>query len=804
MGLWTKKDASTWVPGTKIWVKKSPTEWVPVTKAWIKKNATEWVPFWPAAGPTIESPLEISSSSTSWPATLTGKNYHWDNASTLSYKFQSSLTNTTSNSAWTDLISYTTIANPATGSFNTRTFSITSANFSTTVRSKWFRFVVSATDSSSGITNVEYSNTVNISKSALVGTAGTVTIARDSSTSYLYSVTNNGTWSDTPASYSYQWQQLLSSTWTDISGATSVSQNMSTYTGKNIRCKVFAVDDLGATSELPIISNSLFVDFAPPSVTSFTATAGVSKIVYSYVVTSDNQFPTIKLKIERLQSGGSYLQTNLVDLTAKTGTDVVQSISQSGTYRATLTASDGINPDSSIVVSNLIVANLNRSNVAIAQTTTGLSGPSNITFSNVVSGSTQRGTIGWTNGSGVQTSDISWTGNYSGSESSKAVSGTTQSSSFLMSRITGNASITATVIQKALPQATISWNQTSAQSYRVIWRATSTIAPGGSIDYTVNGNSSESSVSLIVNAASATVRVLRVIVYEYENQNAGQPTGSVVGDFDITSPNIETTLGASQNFSESASGTIDYNYAPIPTLTISGVTSSAFTATWSAAGATAYNVDIFRTSTAVSLPGYPLNNTTNTTASPFGLSANVQYTVSVRSIIPGDTSNPVVENVTTSATTTTTTTTTTTAAPSYTLTVNCNGGTGCPSSGTHTGSYTIPATNPTRAGFTFAGYDATCSGSFIGRYSAGQSVTCTGTIVLSAAWTASATTTTTLSTTTTTTTTTTAGGTSGVTCTSFDVTRGCCGSTGCSTGCGSGAICSNPAFNRCLNPEECG
>jgi trimeric autotransporter adhesin len=780
---------------------KSPSGWKTVTKAFVKK-ATGWSQFWPKSGPNIDFPLEISSSSTSWPATLTGKNYHWENVSTLSYKFQSSLTNTTDNGSWTDLMSYTSIPNPAEGSFNISTFSITSANFSTTIRSKWFRFVVRATDSSSGITNIEYSNTVNISKSTLVGTAGTVTIARDSATSYVYRVTNNGTWSDTPVSYSYQWQQLLGSTWTDISGATSISQNMSSYTGKDIRCKVFAVDDLGATSELPIISNSLFVDFAPPTVTSFTATGGVSKIVYSYVVTSDNQFPTIKLKIERLQSGGSYLQTNLVDLTAKTGTDVVQSISQAGTYRATLTASDGINPDSSIVVNNLIVANLNRSNVAIAQTTTGLSGPSNITFSNVVSGSTQRGTIGWTNGSGVQTSDISWTGNYSGSELSKAVSGTTQSSSFLLSRSTGNASITATVVQKALPQATISWNQTSAQSYRVIWRATSTIAPGGSIDYTVNGNSSASSVSLIVNAASATVRVLRVIVYEYENQNSGQPTGSVVGDFDITSPNIETTLGASQNFSESASGTIDYNYAPVPTITISNVTTSSFTATWSAAGATAYNVDIFRTSTAVSVPGYPLNNTTNTTATPSGLSPNVQYTVSVASIIPGDTSSTAPVNVTTSSITTTTTTTT--AAPSYTLTVNCNSGTGCPASGTHSGSYTIPATNPTRSGFTFAGYDASCSGSFIGRYSAGQTILCTGTIVLSAAWTASATTTTTLSTTTTTTTTTTGGGTTGVTCTSFDVSRGCCGSTGCSTGCGSGAICSNPAFNRCLNPEECG
>jgi len=61
MGLWTKKDASTWVPGTKIWVKKSPTEWVPVTRAWIKKTATLWSVFWPKLGPFTTTAPYFSS-----------------------------------------------------------------------------------------------------------------------------------------------------------------------------------------------------------------------------------------------------------------------------------------------------------------------------------------------------------------------------------------------------------------------------------------------------------------------------------------------------------------------------------------------------------------------------------------------------------------------------------------------------------------------------------------------------------------------------------------------------------------------
>jgi len=570
MALYVKKRTGDWVQPSSIYVKERSGTWKLISKGFVKK-ASGWFQFWPKAGPNIDFPLEITSSNTSWPATLTGKNYHWEGASTLSYKFQSSLTNTTNDSAWTDLMSYTTIANPTTGNFNTQTFSITSANFSTTVRSKWFRFVVKGTDSSTGTITTEVSNNINISKSALVGTAGTVVIARSSASSYIYSVTNNGTWSSTPVSYSYQWQQLLSGTWTDISGATSISNNMSSFVQKDIRCKVYAVDDLGATSELPIISNTLFVDYAPPSVTSFTATGGVSKITYSYVVSSDNQFPTITLKIERLQSGGSYLQTNFVNLVSKTGTNVVESVTISGTYRATLTASDGINPDSSIVVNNLTVAALNRSNVAIAQTTTNLSGASNITFSKTGIGSSQTGVIGWTNGSGVTYSDVSWTGNYSGSDLNKTISGSTQSSSFALSAATGSASITATVVQKALPQATISWDQTNAASYRVTYRATSTIAPGGFVDTVLTGNSSASSVSLIVNAASATVRVLEVIVYEYSNQNSGQPTGSTVGNFTIT-PAVQVTLGATQDFTTSASGTITYTYPTISGISVSNTT----------------------------------------------------------------------------------------------------------------------------------------------------------------------------------------------------------------------------------------
>lgn len=88
---------------------------------------------------------------------------------------------------------------------------------------------------------------------------------------------------------------------------------------------------------------------------------------------------------------------------------------------------------------------------------------------------------------------------------------------------------------------------------------------------------------------------------------------------------------------------------PAPTVSFSSITSSSFTASWSATGATHYYIDIYNTNTLVSLFGYPLTNTTNTSASPFGLSANTSYTVLAysKNVSNGFLSTPTVSSVTT-------------------------------------------------------------------------------------------------------------------------------------------------------------
>ena len=87
-------------------------------------------------------------------------------------------------------------------------------------------------------------------------------------------------------------------------------------------------------------------------------------------------------------------------------------------------------------------------------------------------------------------------------------------------------------------------------------------------------------------------------------------------------------------------------------ISITGVNTGGFTASWSASNAVTYFVDIFRTSNAVSITGYPKTNTTLTTSGAItGLPEGVQYTVQVYGKnIEGTAGTQAVQNVTTSVT----------------------------------------------------------------------------------------------------------------------------------------------------------
>lgn len=131
-----------------------------------------------------------------------------------------------------------------------------------------------------------------------------------------------------------------------------------------------------------------------------------------------------------------------------------------------------------------------------------------------------------------------------------------------------------------------------------------------SIDYTVRtGSYSGTIVSGPTNDTSSPINVTGL-------------TANTTYYITATPKNYKGQTGTAVNFTSLT--------APAaPTISFSSVTTSSFTATWSATGATSYYVDIYNTSSLVSLFGYPKTDTTDTSASPFGLSAGTQYTVLV-------------------------------------------------------------------------------------------------------------------------------------------------------------------------------
>ncbi len=94
----------------------------------------------------------------------------------------------------------------------------------------------------------------------------------------------------------------------------------------------------------------------------------------------------------------------------------------------------------------------------------------------------------------------------------------------------------------------------------------------------------------------------------------------------IYSPSLSVISSASDTVSSSTSFCTLSGPAAI---TITNVTSNGFTASWSSTNATQFYVDIFRTSSAVSITGYPKFTTTTTSGALTGLVSNAQYTISV-------------------------------------------------------------------------------------------------------------------------------------------------------------------------------
>jgi hypothetical protein len=151
-----------------------------ISKGYIKTGSV-WKIFFGKAGPQPDFPLEISSNSELYPATLTGKNYHWDSGDSFDSKFEKS---STLNGPWSDVTSFEFIANPSTGSFNTKTLILLENHFILNQSSTFFRFVVRGVNSISNETTTAASDPIEITvPDAIMSHTGAPIVATSTSIS---------------------------------------------------------------------------------------------------------------------------------------------------------------------------------------------------------------------------------------------------------------------------------------------------------------------------------------------------------------------------------------------------------------------------------------------------------------------------------------------------------------------------------------------------------------------------------------------------------------------------------------------
>jgi hypothetical protein len=261
--------SNTWRSIASLRVNVSGT-WRTVTNGYVNVAGTWRTFFTSALTPSIAFPVEISRNNATYPSTLTGTNYNWTNSTSLTYVFQKSSDDVN----FTDIGSPASIANPSSGSSNTVTYALTLSDFP--AFTSYFRFVVTAVNSTYSTSATSTSGSVSVNRPAPINTVAP-TISPSSGTEGVttYSVTSNGTWDpdDADGTYAYLWQSFDTPTYVSAPG----TNNLSTYTPPSnflssgylspIRCRVTATNASGSTAAF---SNTATVASAAPTGGSVT------------------------------------------------------------------------------------------------------------------------------------------------------------------------------------------------------------------------------------------------------------------------------------------------------------------------------------------------------------------------------------------------------------------------------------------------------------------------------------------------------------------------------------------------------
>jgi hypothetical protein len=268
MDIYVASSSSTWKKVTSLFV-ASGGVYKNVTSAWVA-SAGVWKKVFPGSlTPSIASTVTISRSSATYPSTLTGTNFSWTNSTSLTYIFQSSSDDVN----FTNIGSAASINNPSSSSSNTVTYALTLPDFP--AFTSYYRFVVTAVNSTYSTSATSTSSSVSVSRPAPINTVAP-TISPSSGTVGVteYSVTSNGTWDpvDADGVYQYLWQSSDNPPTNTVFISAPGTNTLSTYTPPSnflslgysspIRCRVTAAN---ATNSTNAFSNTATVSAVTPT-----------------------------------------------------------------------------------------------------------------------------------------------------------------------------------------------------------------------------------------------------------------------------------------------------------------------------------------------------------------------------------------------------------------------------------------------------------------------------------------------------------------------------------------------------------
>jgi len=276
MDIFVAGPLSTWKKVTSVWVAGPLSTWKQVNSGWVA-TAAGWKKFFPGSlTPSIESTVAISRNNATHPSTLTGTNYHWTDSTSLTYVFQKS----SDNSSWSNIGVATSIANPSSSSSNTVTYALAVADMP--AYTSYYRFVVTATNSTYSTTTTSTSTSVSVNQPAPANTtAPAVTPSTGTAGTTEYSTTS-GVWDpvDTDGIYAYQWQYYSALTgYANLPSATAstyspAAAHVTSYGGV-LRSRVTATNNSGSTT-----ASSADVTVSNPHATAPTSVSATTSDPY--------------------------------------------------------------------------------------------------------------------------------------------------------------------------------------------------------------------------------------------------------------------------------------------------------------------------------------------------------------------------------------------------------------------------------------------------------------------------------------------------------------------------------------------